>query len=79
MINYLLMPVIKFPIGDKLNLVILDIPYHFSCKHHSTPLSDSTISNFLILRENIRLTKMDNAKVITAANRKFVSVIEGRI
>ena len=46
---------------------------------YSTPFRDSTISKFLILRENIRLTIMDNANVMTAVRRKFVRDIEGKI
>jgi hypothetical protein len=48
-------------------------------KDYSTPFKDSTISNFLILRENIKLTSIDNANVITAVNKKFVMDIEGKI
>ena len=46
---------------------------------YSLLLSDSTISSFLILRENIKLTIIDNANVITAVNKKFVRDIEGKI
>ena len=45
---------------------------------YSTPFKDSTISNFLILRENIRLTNIDNAKVIMAVSKKFVIDIDGK-
>jgi len=46
---------------------------------YSPLLSDSTMSNFLILRENIRLTIMDNANVIAAVRMKFERDIEGNI
>lgn len=38
---------------------------------------DSTIFNFLILRENIRFTTIDNENVIAAVNKIFVIVNEG--
>ena len=44
---------------------------------YSPLLSDSTISNFLILRENNRFTRIDNANVIIAVNMKFAGDIEG--
>ena len=37
------------------------------------------MSNFLILRENIRFTSMDNVNVIIAVSIKFVMDMEGRI
>ena len=44
---------------------------------HSLALSDSTISNFLILPENIRLTSIERKNVIEADNNTFVIVNEG--
>lgn len=47
--------------------------------NYSTPFSDSTISNLLIFRENIRFTRIDNAKVITNVMRKFTGDIDGNM
>lgn len=46
---------------------------------YSLLLSDSTISSFLILRENIKFTNMDNENVIAAVSIIFVRDIEGRM
>ena len=46
---------------------------------YSLLLSDSTISRFLILRENIKFTNMDNENVIAAVSIIFVRDIEGRM
>ena len=51
---------------------ISNIPFHYSMRFR-----DSTISNFLILRENIRFTTIDNVNVIAAVNKTFVIVNEG--
>ena len=41
---------------------------------HSLAFSDSTMSNFLILFENIRFTSIDMENVIEADNMRFVMV-----
>jgi hypothetical protein len=46
---------------------------------YSLSFKDSTMFNFLILRENIRLTIIDNANVITAVSMKFERDMEGKI
>ena len=46
-------------------------------KVYSVAFSDSTISSFLILFENIKFTIIDNENVITADINKFVIVNDG--
>lgn len=46
---------------------------------YSISFNDSTISSFLILRENNRFTNMDRENVIAAVKMKFVGDMDGKM
>ena len=64
-------------IMNNLDFGEVEDSFTIKIKSYSPLFNDSTMSRFLILRENNKFTRIDNVNVIIAVNTKFIIDIEG--